>query len=191
MCNSTRYNFSIKIQASFKDHNSLGACNLLFLFKQGTFPADIYRREIISCFTSEAAAAQGPLTFSAQEGRVQRLTLETREKRKIGALLGKNLRLSVEIQSAGAYGAIYPHDWSQSTALQVYNGITVKVMRGGTVIANHRKWQYCLKTYRQHFCFIMHSSLWFVEDEYLEEPLYIPALALHQRIAWVAALCTA
>lgn len=56
---------------------------------------------------------------------MQRLTLDTREKREIGALLGKDLRLYVEMQSAGAYGAISPHDrpparLSQSTALQVY-----------------------------------------------------------------------
>lgn len=51
---------------------------------------------------------------------MQRLTLETREKREIGALLDKNLRLCVEMQSARAYGAISPDDRSQSTALQVY-----------------------------------------------------------------------
>lgn len=67
---------------------------------------------------------------------MQRLTLETRKKRYIGALLGKNLHLCLEMQSAGAYGANSPHDrLSQSNALQVYyrdhNGENESAVGGG------------------------------------------------------------
>lgn len=91
---------------------------------------------------------------------MQRLTLEE-EKRNMSTLRQEPAPLNGDATCRSIWGEFSPRTpepvHCTSGYYRDHNGENENW--GGTVIANHRTGQYCLETYRQHFCFIMHGSL--------------------------------